>query len=895
MVVDWIANIGALSLGALAFYFFARRDTLHARRSVSAASLGALFGLLSALVVMMPVHFGDGTTFDTRAAPAILSGYFLGPLGGIITASIAGAARYWVGGPFVIGGSLSPFFYAAFGAIVGACCRHRDLGPGPLRLLSIAVVGTLFVLPCFFIDKGVEAGLQILENAWYLLLVGNVVGVVILGLMISEAKKFSVEHKALKSTLFLTDLARSSAGIAVWRFDMAANRLTWDDAMFRLFDVDPGSFKGEFNDWERTVHPDDIDAARRQFLEAYEKKSGFATDFRIVRRDGSVRWLAAHCNFLEDDAGNVTEAVGVNWDITDRKEMADSLFEREKEARLRSEELEVTLASVVQGVSAFDKDGRLRFCNDRAGEFTGLPPEMLMPGTSYHAYNQYRLGAFVTGFPGETTKAVPESAQPTSHIRSLIHLSNGRILSFSAAPMPDGGWVETYEDVTEKVVADERVKKAAETDNLTELANRLSFRETLDHVVENAGNADEVSPSLLLIDLNDFKAVNDSHGHVVGDRLLQHVANTLKAVIEGGDLAARLGGDEFALVLKPRTEEDIREIASGLCAAFDMPVNLDGLMVQSGLSVGVAIITADGAGSEETLSRADLALYKAKQEKRSAYRVFDADIAREDAERKRTKNALIRVVENQGLDVFCQPILNLETHRVDHFEALVRWHQGEASYVPPSNFIPLAEEIGLIAKVGDFVLSEVLRSLETWPDNYCACVNVSVLQLGDGRFVERVLGGLRAAGISPHRLELELTESVLMSAGSAAHEDLRKLRDAGLNLALDDFGIGFSSFGYLQELPFNKLKIDRRFVSEVEKDEGSAAILRTIAALADNLDMKSTAEGVETAQQLGVVRACGCHYGQGYFIGQPIPLEDVQQAYFEVPKVAKAALRAGRV
>ena len=883
MIVDWIANVGALSFGALAYYFFARRETLQKNRPLSIASLGIIFGVLSALVVLMPVHIADGSTFDTRGGPAILAGYFLGPVGGLIAAGIASAARLWVGGPFVIGGALSPFVYMFFGVWCGSYCAYRKTGPSPLRLFAMAVLGTIVILPCFFVDQGIEVGFSVLQNAWYLLLLGNIAGVVILGTMVGEARRFEKEHSELKTTMRLADLARSSAGIAIWRFDMDANRLTWDEAMFKLFDVDPATFHGEFNDWEKTVHPKDLGAARAAFVTAYEHKSPFATEFRIILRDGTIRWITAHCDFVEDDDGKVVEAVGVNWDVTEEKTLAKKLAEQEQEARLRSEELEVTLASVVQGVSAFDADGSLRFCNTKVPEITGLSKDRLVPGVSSEDYNSYRAGAVISDFHNGTNLSLSGKDWPETHVRSLIHLTNGRILSFSAAPMPNGGWVETYEDVTEKAIADQRVKKAAETDTLTELANRLSFKNALDTALARAHREDAGDQFLLLIDLNDFKAVNDSFGHIVGDRLLKHVGDVLRTIVSGSDHAARLGGDEFALIVTSRTEADVHQIAKSLCTQFEAPVDLGGLVINSGLCVGIATILPSYTESEQILSRADLALYKAKAEKASTYRFYNLEIAEEEAERRQTKSALIQVVRDRGLDVYCQPILNLENKSVDHFEALVRWHKDDAHYLPPSNFIPLAEEIGLISEVGDFVLTEALKALSSWPDGLYACVNVSVLQLGNGQFVEKVISGLQAYGIPPHRLELEVTESVVMSAGSGAHEDLRKLRNAGLTLALDDFGTGFSSFGYLQDLPFNKLKIDRRFVTEVDTSEGSASILRTLAALARNLDMTCTAEGVENASQMDFVSNCGCHYAQGYFIGQPIPIDDVPIVRSSVP------------
>lgn len=655
--------------------------------------------------------------------------------------------------------------------------------------------------------------------------------------------------------------------------------------MFELYDFKKEAFRGEFEDWQNSLHPDDLPAAQNAFLTAYKDGSEFSSEFRIVLSDESTRWIKAHCNFLRGPDGVIAEAVGVNWDISAEKALQANLSAKEKEARLRSEELEVTLASVVQGVSAFDADGKLLFSNARVHDIIGLPESLLVAGTPYAAYNSYRLGAEFSRFDEAGQVCWASSKAPDGHQRSLIHLANGRVLSFSSAPMPDGGWVETYEDVTEKAAADQRVKHAAETDFLTGLANRLYFTTALQEAIEDARFGQDQDQVLLLIDLNEFKAVNDHYGHLVGDQLLKAVGSILQDIAGDDDLIARLGGDEFAMLLGTADETQAAELAASICAAFKAPLVLNGITVRSGVSVGGAAISLECAEVEDVLSRADIALYRAKREKASAYRFYDAKIAGEEAERRQIKSELIKVVRDRGLDVYCQPIFNLEHQTVDHFEALVRWHKGGVPFAPPSSFIPMAEELGLISELGEFVLYEVLEALSRWPENYRACVNVSVSQLGNGEFVTKVLDGLARLGVGPGRLEIEVTESILMEVGSGAQEDLQKLREAGVTLALDDFGIGFSSFGYLQQMAFDRLKIDRRFVSDVDRSEGSAAIIRTIAALARNLDMTCTAEGVETARQMSIVSQCGCHHAQGFFIARPMPLSDIAPDSIGAPVV----------
>ncbi|GAA0774925.1 EAL domain-containing protein [Roseibium denhamense] len=879
MLVDWIANVGVLSLGAFAFFFLGRRGLFDQKTLKINILLGAFLGVLTSIVVLVPVSMPTGSTFDTRAGPALIAGFYLGFPGALITAAIASGARLWMGGPFAFGGAAGPIVYILVGMALARWFPPKAHIPGPIYLTGLALVGTLAVLPCFFIDQGVSVGLRVLEQAWLLLVLGNLAGVLILGLMISEAQRFAVDNRRIRSTLKISDLARSSAGIAIWRFDLKADRLTWDDAMFDLFDVAKADFQGKFEDWENTLHPDDRSAARKAFLTAYENGSEFATDFRIVLKDKSLRWIKAHCQFLRDEDGGIAEAVGVNWDISPEKHLQAILKVKEREARAKSDELEVTLASVIQGVSAFNEDGKLRFSNDRVQDILGLPESLMVPGTPYERYCQYREGAGFSAFHEDGQILLDAGKDVPVHFRSLIHLTNGRVLSFSSVPMPDGGWVETYEDVTEKALADQRVKRAAETDSLTGLANRLCFNTALEQVVEKASRDHVADHALLLIDLNDFKSVNDNYGHVVGDRLLKKVGEILRKAARPEDLAARLGGDEFALLLAKSTDADLKAVAERICADFDIPLDLGRKSIRTGVSIGAARILPGYEEVEEVLSRADIALYKAKDERGSFFRLYDAEIASEEAERRRVKSDLIQVVQSRGLEVYGQPILNLATRQVDHFEALVRWQNGSTQFIPPSNFIPLAEEIGLISEVGDFVLHEVLEHLSCWPDTLKACINVSVLQLGDGRFAENVLNSLSRQNVSPLRLEVEVTESILMEHGSGAHADLQRLRTAGITLALDDFGIGFSSLGYLQEMRFDKLKIDRKFVSEVDTSSGSAAIVRSISDLAKSLQMTCTAEGVENAGHLYCIEQCGCDYAQGFHIGEPVPLSQIEPGF----------------
>ncbi|MFT4066507.1 MAG: EAL domain-containing protein [Paraburkholderia sp.] len=426
--------------------------------------------------------------------------------------------------------------------------------------------------------------------------------------------------------------------------------------------------------------------------------------------------------------------------------------------------------------------------------------------------------------------------------------------------------------VTKQVEAEERIHRLAHYDALTGLANRATFLEKLEDSLSSPGN----STGLLYIDLDDFKLVNDARGHGAGDRLLAQVAARLSSQCRESSMTiGRIGGDEFAVLLQHDDPQETVVLANALVDALSAPYSLDpGREVRIGASIGIAIAPLHGENAGTLLSRADIALYAAKSSGKGTVRMFLPDMEARIQERLRLEAKLrIALDENRGLFVFYQPIVDIRSGRITAREALLRWHHPQRGWISPAEFIPVAEDSGLVDRLGLFVLGRACRDATRWPDGARVAVNVSAAQLGRGTLVAAVQGALAASGLPPDQLEMEVTETALLLNEELAIADLRGLRDIGVRVALDDFGTGFSSLAHLRAFPFDKIKIDGSFVRDAVMRPDCAAVVRAIADLGKRLGVTTVAEGVETPEQLACATAEGCNEVQGFIFGRPMPDE----------------------
>lgn len=460
-------------------------------------------------------------------------------------------------------------------------------------------------------------------------------------------------------------------------------------------------------------------------------------------------------------------------------------------------------------------------------------------------------------------------------VRVTLH-GNHRWWELSASPKFDEngtfvGFRGVGSDVTEQRESAEKIAYLARYDTLTGLPNRLMLTEALGDAM---GYAEKWRSrcAFLMIDLDRFKAINDTLGHLVGDQLLALVSQRLKLIMRDGEVCGRLGGDEFAVVIRDAAQgERINELSEAIISTLSQPYEIDHHTLYVGASVGSAIGPRDGSTVETLLRNADLALYRAKDEGGGRHCIYEPSLHAHAEERRKLEFSLRHALERNEFSLMFQPVVDATTEEVLSFEALLRWNSVEHGFVSPAKFIPLAEDTRLIVPIGEWVLRTACREAMNWPEHVKIAVNVSGEQLLDPYFAETVVGALTSSGLSPHRLEIEVTESIFVRDGTTAQLTLENLMGIGCGVALDDFGTGYSSLGYLRKMRFSTIKVDRSFVQGAARDNPeSLAIVRAVVAMADALEMSTTAEGVETEDELACIRRLGCKKIQGYFFGRPM-------------------------
>jgi len=503
--------------------------------------------------------------------------------------------------------------------------------------------------------------------------------------------------------------------------------------------------------------------------------------------------------------------------------------------------------------------------------------------------------------------AVAASGEHANEHKCTIPASAGpapRWFAVQVARLDDGHWMAAFEEVTARQTAEASAIEQAMHDPLTGLPNRELFERRVVAALTGAALAeatrdgdaapDDTGPAALLVDLDRFKAVNDTLGHPVGDALLRLVAKRLRSVLRPGDVVARLGGDEFALLVPPIPEPvDLAPLAKRIVDVLGRPYLIDGHLVNIGASIGVAQAPRDGREHSQLLRSADLALYHAKASGRSTWSFFAPHMDARALARRALEIDLRKALALREFELHYQPQVDLETDSIVGFEALLRWRHPGRGLVSPADFVPLAEEIGLIVPLGEWVLREACHQAARWPDGMSVAVNVSPHQFADtARLVGLVARSLASSGLPGRRLEIEITESVLLRHEQAVLEALHRLRAMDVRVAMDDFGTGYSSLSQLHSFPFDKIKIDRSFVKDRDDAAGQAAVIRAITALGASLGMSTIAEGVETSEQLARIRAEGCTSVQGYLFSQPVPVDQVDRLIAEFARRRSASSNA---
>jgi diguanylate cyclase (GGDEF)-like protein len=569
-----------------------------------------------------------------------------------------------------------------------------------------------------------------------------------------------------------------------------------------------------------------------------------------------------------DEIGQMARAISVFQEHIERDTAL--IREREAELRLQNVRFDAALTNMSHGLAMYDAERRLIVGNRRYAEIYRMPLELLRPGTLHEEILRYRTERGV--FAGRDLREIVDESltyvqRGTPWVRDY-ELADGRVIVVSFRPMANGGWVSIHEDVTDRRRAEQQIKYMALHDSLTDLPNRVLFKERLDTALGMLRRGGKVA--VLCLDLDHFKNVNDTLGHPVGDALLRKVGERLRACVRDTDVIARLSGDEFAIIA-PEDPDNTVALARRIIERISAPFDIEHHHVVVGTSIGIAIGPDDGNDADRLLKSADTALYRAKTEGRGSFRFFEPEMDARLQARRAMEVDLRAALENDEFEIYYQPVVDLEKRRISGFEALLRWHHKTRGMIPPADFIPLAEEIGLIVPIGEWVLRHACKEAATWPGDLRIAVNVSAVQFRSSKLVGAVINALAASGLAPDRLELEITETVLLENSDATLLILRQLHAFGVRISMDDFGTGYSSLSYLQKFPFHKIKIDQSFIRTLGNRGDSDAIVRAVVGLGKSLGMVITAEGVETAAQFEALKAQGCLEVQGYYFSAPQP------------------------
>ncbi len=531
---------------------------------------------------------------------------------------------------------------------------------------------------------------------------------------------------------------------------------------------------------------------------------------------------------------------------------------------------------MAQGLILYDASERVVICNQQFTKMMGMSPLVVKPGCSFREVIAHRreTGSLAIGVE-EYRETFLRNIAAGNDSPIISTMSDGRSVQVVGKGIKGGGWVATVEDITERKRVETRIAHMAHYDALTDLPNRVLFRERLDHELKNISTGRQLA--VLYIDIDEFKRINDSLGHPVGDELLKAVAGRLGSCVAAGDVVARLGGDEFAIIQTAiQRPADTMDLITRIYQAIREPYECFGHLLTTDASIGIARAPQDGTDLDQLLKNADLAMYEAKADGRRTHRFFEPGMGARMHALRMLELDLRQAIADDGFEIVYQPLVNLGDNKVTGCEALLRWRHPLRGMISPAEFIPVAEDTGMINELGDWVLNKACSEAATWPDDVRVAVNVSPVQFRSPAFSLKVARALENSGLPARRLELEITEAVLIRDDDAALAMLYHLRGLGVRIALDDFGTGYSSLSYLQRFPFDKIKIDRCFIKDVAEPDGSACIVQAIVNIAAARHMTTTAEGVETQQQLDALRRLECTEMQGYLFSKPLSAADIK-------------------
>jgi diguanylate cyclase (GGDEF)-like protein len=679
-----------------------------------------------------------------------------------------------------------------------------------------------------------------------------------------------MRESAVKADKSLASLAAAIPGVVYQRVVSPDGQIRYtyiSESAYELFGVTAERILNDPEALFQHYSPEYARIFRQRLIDASRAMTLWDVEAEINRPDGQKRYTHALARPHREPDGSVLWT-GVILDATRIKEA--ELAASAAEARTR----EAIVESLSQGLLLFDRDDRLTLRNSH---FVSLYPEMAekaVVGAYYADVIRAELdpvfNAAVSVFDAndELVDRLMRHGEP--HLVYERSMAGDRHILVNEYRTPGDETLVLYTDISELKRRERKIAHLAHHDSLTGLANRILFKETLEKALVEASQQGRTI-AVVCLDLDRFKLVNDTLGHHVGDLLLKEVAVRIEGSLRKGDMAARLGGDEFAVIVTDTGDgQQLTSLSWRLLHAMAQPFDLAGHSIVSGTSIGIATGGPDLIDPETLLRNADLALYRAKTDGRGTFRFFEREMDDKAQSRRLLEIALRGAIARNELEVCYQPLVDTHTTEVVGAEALLRWNRPGIGYVPPLEFVPLAEETGMIDAIGDWVLKTACHDAATWPHQIRVAVNISPAQFRNQNFAQVVKQHIENSGLSPERLELEITESMLLRNTEANLKILHELKAQGIRISMDDFGTGYSSLGNLRSFPFSKIKIDKSFIGDLNKSVDAAAIIRAVLALGRSLGMTTTAEGVETRDQLAYLRAEGCVEVQGFYFAKAV-------------------------
>lgn len=832
---------------------------------------GLLFGTIAVIGMTMPVNYAPGLIFDPRSVIISIAGFFGGPITAIPAALISGGYRYSLGGAGAIAGSLVVFLSAASG-ILAYYLRQKLIITSAAKYLLLFGLISHFIAIFGMLALPSEVMWAVVKNLSFPFFIIYPPVTVFLGYLIADIeRKYELELKLRTSTAQLRTLFNTAPDL-IWLKDANGVYLMCNQLVEAFLGVPESKLKG-------TTDYDYTDKEQADFIRA--------SDLKAIELGGEVvseRWVT----FAEDQRKvllEITKApvydsdqhligvLGVAHDITKRAET---------EAKLRQSA--TVFESTLEGVFITDEDTKILDINQSFIDITGYgrdeaigaTPRLLSSGRHDDAFfkDMWRSINDTGKWRGEIwNKRKDQTIFPEWLTVNTVRNENDGVLNY----------VAVFTDITEIKQSQNKLNFLAHHDALTSLPNRLFFNQKLEKALNHAKRIDS-KLAILFIDLDRFKNINDSFGHTAGDHLLMHLSEGLKKIVRLEDTVARISGDEFIILFEDiKSTETVVGAIEKIMNVFASSFTIEGHNIRITASIGISLYPMDGTNATDLIRNADAAMYRAKDEGRNTFQFYTRDLTEKAYERVIMETELREALTKKELYLHYQPQIDLKTKRLIGLEALLRWNHPRLAFVSPEQFIPLAEDSGLIEPIGEWVLKEACQQAKNWLDQGISfgriAVNISGVQVNRGELSNVVHNTLIETGLPADFLELEVTEGVIMKQAEHAIVQLNKLRELGILLSIDDFGTGYSSLSYLKQLPIHKLKIDRSFVCDVLEDNDDRAIINAIIAMGKSLGLSIIAEGVENVEQEQYLLASGCDEAQGYLYSKPVSADDLTKTY----------------